>query len=58
MEFHLEDLLHWSEVNQTVRDPSRFSDLYRAHEELDAPMKPRTDRISKYLDSLEKEWAD
>ncbi|MEM0898246.1 MAG: hypothetical protein AAGJ79_15355 [Verrucomicrobiota bacterium] len=54
----VQDLLHWSEVNQPVRDPSRFGDFRRAHKELQTPLPTRDDAISEYLDALETEWAE
>ncbi|MEM0897394.1 MAG: hypothetical protein AAGJ79_10975 [Verrucomicrobiota bacterium] len=54
----VQDLLHWSEVNQPVRDPARFSDFHQAIKDIEETLPSRDDAISEYLDALEAEWAE
>jgi hypothetical protein len=54
----LESHLDWYEATQVQTRSGLFDDYLKLREKLDKEVRPRTDEISKYLDSLAKEYED
>ena len=50
------DYINWYEATQVERRSGAFTDYKRAFEDLHRPLPPRRDRLSKYLDQLDKEF--
>ena len=53
----IEDHLDWYEATQTTVPSGAFEDYLRTADELEKPLPPLADPISRYLDQVEAEYS-